>query len=111
MGYKTKYIKLDTKNTIINESDVQFIRKEGMKLIFHTRNRDYEIYSSFAKIEDRLPNNFIRCHKSFIANIDNIAKLEPSSNLIYFENNSTCDIGPKYKEYIMEVIKNNGNLK
>lgn len=111
VGSKTKYIQLDNKNTIINQSKIQYIKREGMKLIFHTDNRDYEIYSSFAKIEDELPDNFIRCHKSFIANIDNITKLEPSTNMIYFDNNSTCDIGPKYKSLIMEVIKNNGNLK
>lgn len=110
-GSKTKYIRLDNKNTIINESEVQYIKREGMKLIFHTENRDYEVYSSFAKIEDKLPDNFIRCHKSFIANIDNITKLEPTSNLIYFENNSTCDIGPKYKDIILEVINKNGNIK
>ena len=111
IGSKANYIRLDNRNTIINEKDIQYIRKEGMKIIFHTYNRDYEIYSSFAKIKDKLPNNFVRCHKSFIANVDNITKLEPTSNLIYFENNSTCDIGPKYKDFIMEVVDKNGNFK
>lgn len=111
LGCKTKYIRLDNRNTIINESEVQYIRKEGMKIIFHTDNRDYEVYSSFAKIKDRLPSNFVRCHKSFIVNVDNITKLEPTSNLIYFENNSSCDIGPKYKDLIMEVVDKNGNFK
>lgn len=106
-----KYIRLDNKNTIINESEVQYIKRDGMKIIFHTDNRDYEVYSSFAKIQDKLPDNFVRCHKSFIANVNNITKLEPTSNLIYFDKNTTCDIGPKYKNYIMEVFDNNGNLK
>ena len=110
-GCTTKYIRLDNRNTIINESEVQYIKRDGMKIIFHTDNRDYEVYSSFAKIKDRLPDNFVRCHKSFIANMDNITKLEPASNLIYFENNSTCDIGPKYKDLIMEVVDKNGNFK
>lgn len=111
VGSKTRYIRLDNRNTIINESEVQYIKRDGMKIIFHTDNRDYEVYSSFAKIQDKLPNNFVRCHKSFIANVDNIIKLEPTSNLIYFENNSTCDIGPKYKDFIMEVVDKNGNFK
>ena len=110
-GSQKKYIRLDTKNTIINESDVQYIKREGMKIIFHTQHRDYDIYSSFAKIEESLPSNFVRCHKSFIANVNNITKLEPMSNLIYFDKNSTCDIGPKYKDFIMEVVENNGNFK
>lgn len=111
IGAPKKYIRLDNKNTIINESEVQYIKRDGMKIIFHTDNRDYEVYSSFAKIQDKLPDNFVRCHKSFIANVNNITKLEPTSNLIYFDKNTTCDIGPKYKNYIMEVFDNNGNLK
>lgn len=66
------YIRLDSKNTIINGNEVQYIKREGMKIIFHTQTRDYEIYSSFAKIQHLLPENFVRCHKSFIANINNI---------------------------------------
>lgn len=110
-GTCKKYIRLDNKNTIIDESEVQYIKRDGMKIIFHTGSRDYELYSSFAKIQDTLPDNFVRCHKSFIANVNNITKLEPTSNLIYFDNNSTCDIGPKYKDCIMEVFKNHGNIK
>ena len=81
-----------------------------MKLIFHTSARDYEIYSSFSKIKDSLPDNFVRCHKSFIANIDNITKVEPVNNIVHF-NNSSCDIGPKYKNDVLEVIKNYGNFE
>lgn len=110
-GSCKKYIRLDAKNTIIDENEVQYIKRDGMKIIFHTDNRDYEVYSSFAKIQDKLPDNFVRCHKSFIANVNNITKLEPISNMIYFDNNSTCNIGPKYKNYIMEVFENHGNIK
>lgn len=105
------YIRLDNKNTIINGNEVQYINREGMKIIFHTKSRNYEIYSSFAKIQEHLPNNFVRCHKSFIANVNNIEKLEPASNLIYFKDNATCDIGPKYKEDFMKVVSAYGCFK
>ena len=98
---KKKFIRIDNKNTIISEADITYIKKDGMKLIFHTETRDYEIYSSFQKIQNSLPQNFVRCHKSFIANINNI---------VYF-NSSSCDIGPKYKNKFLEVIKNYGNIK
>lgn len=102
---KKRYIRLNNKNTIIDENEVQYIKRNGMKIIFHTTSRDYEVYSSFAKLQEQLPNNFVRCHKSFIANVKNIVKLEPVSNLIYFENNTTCDIGPKYKNEFMKGVK------
>ena len=110
-GEPRKYIKLDNKNTIINEDEIEYIKRDGMKIVFHTESRDYELYSSFAKLKGTLPENFVRCHKSFIANINNISKVEPVSNLVYFGKNSTCDIGPKYKNNFMEVIKNYGNIK
>ena len=104
-----KFIKLDNKNTIIDENEIKYIKRDGMKVIFHTGSRDYEVYSSFSKLQDKLPNNFIRCHKSFIANVNNITKVEPISNIIYF-NDCSCDIGPKYKNDFMEVITHNENI-
>lgn len=106
-----KYIRLDNKNTIIDENEVQYIKRDGMKIIFCTNSRDYEIYSSFTKLQDKLPDNFVRCHKSFIANVNNITKLEPASNLVYFKNNYSCYIGPKYKNDFMKGVKFYGTIK
>ena len=100
-----KYIRIDNKNTIICQDSVYYIQKSGMKLIFQTENRPYELYSSFNKIQDCLPGNFVRCHKSYIANLDKITDIK-TSNTILFENKSTCYIGPKYKNNFMEVFKN-----
>ena len=106
-GLPRKFIKIDSKNTIIDEHEIKFIERDGMKLVFHTSSRDYEVYSSFNKIKEKLPENFVRCHKSYI---ENIVKVEPSKNLVYF-NNSHCDIGPKYKPKFMEVIGHNEAIK
>jgi len=110
-GLPKRYIKLDNKKTIIDESEVLYIKRDGMKLIFHTKNRDYETYSSFNKIQDSFPSNFIRTHKSYIVNINNIENLDPVTNIIYFDNGCTCDIGPKYKKMLMEEVKNRGHIK
>lgn len=104
-----KFIKLNNKNTIIAEDEIKYIRKDGMKLIFHTDCRDYEIYNSFNKIQDKLPDYFVRCHKSFIANIHNISQINSVDNIIFFDN-SSCDIGPKYKNDFLEMVHKYGNF-
>ena len=43
--------------------------------------------------------------------INKIVNVEPVSNTLLFANKSSCDIGPKYKNSLMEVIKNNGIIK
>ena len=109
-GLSKKFVRLDNKNTIIDEKEIKYIKRDGMKLVFHTKDRDYEVYSSFAKIENKLPKNFVRCHRSFIVNIDNITKIEPINNTVYF-NSSFCDIGPKYRNNFFEVINQYGNIE
>lgn len=108
---KHEFIYLNNRNTIINEDSINFIKKNGMKLVFYTDNRTYETYSSFAKIAGELPKNFVRCHKSYIANVNKITDINTNENLVFFDNNvnTKCYIGPKYKNKLMEVFKD-GNI-
>ena len=110
-GLPKKYIKIDNKHTLIDETQVQYIKRDGMKLIFHTSSRDYETYSSFNKIQETLPKNFTRCHKSYIVNLNNINDIDPVTLSISLNDNSFCNIGPKYKKEFMEVMKNYGTIK
>ena len=105
------YIKIDNKNTIIDESEIQYIKRDGMKLVFHTSSRDYDNYSSFNKFQEKLPDTYVRCHKSYIANINQIKDVEPVSGTITFQDGNTCEIGPKYKREFMEVLRNYGNFE
>ena len=103
-----KFIRLNNK-TIINEKEINYIKKDGMKLIFCTGSGNYETYNSFSKIESILPDNFVRCHKSYIANTDTIQNINTNNNTIIFNSDLSCDIGPKYKNNLMEVF-NHGNI-
>ena len=103
-GNNKKFIKIDSKGTFLELNEIQFIEKSGMKLIYHTIDECFYTYASFSKIENLLPKNFVRCHKSFIANINNISSISLADNSIVFNNNEVCYIGPKYKNSFMEVI-------
>ena len=104
-----KYLKLVSKNMLINEDDIYYIKKDGMRAIFISPDQTYEIYNSFSKIQNSLPSNFIRCHKSYIVNINKISDIRININKIYFKDNISCSIGPKYKNNLLEVINNHGN--
>ena len=108
---QSKYIKIN-KNTIINENDIYFIKRDGMKLIYYTASRQYESYNSFTKIEKELSSNFIRCHKSYIANTNKITRIDKTKNLLYFDKDNLifCYIGPKYKNKTLEVLNHDGNI-
>lgn len=102
------FIKINNK-TIINQKEIYFIKKDGMKLVFCTNSGEFEAYNSLEKIQNTLPTNFVRCHKSYIANTQQILNINKKKNSIIFTNNQTCDIGEKYKDNIMGVF-NYGNF-
>ena len=102
------YISLGNK-TLIDQDEVQYIKRDGMKLVFYTPTQEYQTYSSFNKIMRTLPHNFVRCHKSYIANINNIMNVESKTNTISFGEDIKCYIGPKYKNEFLEVF-NDGNF-
>lgn len=101
----TSFIKINNKNTIINADSVCYIEKDNTKLIFRADSIDYSVYSSFSKIQPTLPPNFIRCHKSYIANINNIESIDDTT--IHFDktNKLKCYIGQVYRKKFLEVLK------
>lgn len=105
-GDDTKFVRLDNNKTIIKQDGIQYIQKDGMKVIFHTDTRDYETYSSFKKIKAQLPCQFFQCHKSYIVNMEKVTDVNIMNNTVFLDNsqNSICYIGPKYKTEFMEVF-------
>lgn len=108
---RKKYIKIGSSNTFVSQEDINYIKRDGMKLVFHTANRKYETYSSFNKIKNCLPESFIQCHKSYYVNINNIADIKSNLNTVLFKNEDKCYIGPKYKNIFMEVMSEYGSTK
>lgn len=107
----SNFIKIDKKNGFVKSKDIFFIQKDGKKAIFKTKYKDYETYCSFSNILNQLPENFVRCHKSYIVNLDNVSSIQ-ANNIVVFKENfcSQCFIGPKYENFFTEVI-NNGDSK
>ena len=97
------FIPLNNK-TFINQDDIYYIKKDGMKAVVKTYNNTFETYSSFNKLFEKLPDNFVRCHKSYIANINNISRIELGDSTLFFNDKEKCYIGPKYKGSIIKAV-------
>ena len=97
---ENNFLKLSKKNGYINSNDILFIEKQGKKAIFKTTSNDVELNSSFSDILNSLPKNFVRCHKSYIVNLNKVSHIK-SNNTIFFKDNENiqCQIGPKYERF------------
>lgn len=109
----SKFISLNNKHKLINQNLINYIQKNGMRTTYYLGLSTIESYGSFNKIGATLPDNFVRCHKSFIVNVNNISNVDLTNNTIFFKHSGDpmCYIGPKYKNNFLEVLNKYGNVK
>lgn len=103
-NYSThSFIKINNNKTLINQNSINYIEKDRTKIVIKTDSADYIFYSSFNKLLHDLPKNFVRCHKSYIVNINNIESIDKLT--IKLKNNHICYIGKNYKNKLLEELK------
>ena len=82
----SKFINLCNGKYLVRESDVLYIEKYRTKALVHTESSTIEVYGSFKSLETRLPDNFKRCHKSYVVNSEKITKIDGRNNIIYLDD-------------------------
>ncbi|WP_373599919.1 LytR/AlgR family response regulator transcription factor [Paraclostridium bifermentans] len=81
-SYMITTYKGDTNKIAI--SSILYIETEGRNTIIHTINETYKSNVGINKLERELENKtFVRCHNSFLINLEHINKIDSSSVKLY----------------------------
>lgn len=81
-SYMIATYKGDTNKIAI--SSILYIETEGRNTIIHTINETYKSNVGINKLERELENKtFVRCHNSFLINLEHINKIDSSSVKLY----------------------------
>lgn len=56
--------------------DILYLESMGHLVVVHTKKGDYRAYDRLEKVKERLPGNFVHCHKSYLVNMDWIQKID-----------------------------------
>ena len=98
-------LKQGAKNFTINYSDVLYIETFNNSISFYfNNNENIIIYATLKEYEDKVPPNFLRCHKCYMINMNYVVSYEPYK----FTLNSDIQIPIPPKKY-KETIKNYQN--
>lgn len=101
-GSSYTFFKVNNQSGYVNCDDIFFIQKQGKKAILKTSNGDFTLTSSFSNILNRLPDNFVRCHKSFVVNRNKITRIQSNNTIVFRdEDKIQCQIGPKYEKLFL----------
>ncbi len=61
---------------------VLYVESDRRKVRIYEAERTVEVYSKLSEIEKNLPKQFVRCHKSFLVNMDRIVELNSASVVV-----------------------------
>ncbi|PEE64575.1 DNA-binding response regulator [Bacillus thuringiensis] len=70
------------------------------KVVVHLKNRTLEFYGKVKDIE-KMNNNFIRCHKSFVVNKKNIKKIDRQKRIATLTDGNECFISTRYVKTLL----------
>lgn len=65
------------------------------KIILHAKDRQIEFSGTIKDLENILDDTFLRCHRSFLINKNNIQEVDTKNRIIYFKNGETCLISTR----------------
>ena len=73
---KKLFIKTDMANQFVDTNTVVYIQATDRDCIIHTLNERKQVSRPLKDLQNQLPPNFYRIHRSFCVNSDYVAKIE-----------------------------------
>lgn len=72
------------------------------KVYIRLKDMEYSQYSTLEQMEELLPTNFQRCHRSYICNMDYVEKIRLAENMLCLEDGVMVPLSRTYKSKIKE---------
>lgn len=89
-------------NYHIIKNNILYIESYRNYIVIHTSISDYTLRYTLKKIQKKLGNEFIQCHKSYLVNLNNVICIK--EKFIELKNKITLPIGNKYKQNLHNLI-------
>jgi DNA-binding LytR/AlgR family response regulator len=101
-AYDYFFIKKDSVLTKVPIKDILWIEALGDYITIHTKDQRFVLHTTLKSVESKLPSDkFIRVHRSYIVQIDNVKLVEDTT---IFINDVSIPVGALYKEHFMKRL-------
>ncbi len=95
-------VKSKDERTFIPYRDICYFEAREKKVFACTLHEEYGFYASLEEMSDSLPEEFIRCHRSFLVNSSKIKKVIGSRNMIELKDGLEVPVSRSYKTKFRE---------
>lgn len=99
---KQLFIKSDKRHIQIDQSDIHYLESFGNYVKIWLASEFIITPRTLSSFEDQLSNSFVRIHKSFIINCEQVAYLE--GNMVVLKSKKTLPIGKSHRQTFRKFI-------
>lgn len=97
------FIKSSGQQHKINFDEILYVESIKDYVNIKTDNQEYIVLDTLKSLENQLPENFARVHKSFILNLDKIEKIDVRN--VFLNSGKEIPIGETYKSEFFQKLK------
>lgn len=97
------FVKSSGQQHKINFDEILYIESIKDYVNIKTDNQEYIVLDTLKSLENQLPENFARVHKSFILNLDKIEKIDVRN--VFLNSGKEIPIGETYKSEFLLKLK------
>ena len=91
--HKNFSIEYSDKIVIVEFDEILYFETSSPhKITLHGTDRQIEFRGNLKEVEFRLDERFVRCHKSYIININKIKQIDKKKRLVYILNGAVCNV-------------------
>ena len=83
-------------------SQISYVEAREKKIFICTRSESFGFYDTIDHMLETLPDNFLRCHRSFIVNMDKVKKVHLSDNMIELDTGESVPLSRSCKKAVRE---------
>lgn len=88
---------------LIPYSRIRYFESREKKIYINAGSEEYSFYDTLDKLEQKLPEGFLRCHRSFIVAQSCIRKILLSQSMILLDNGDSLPLSRTYKSVFKEL--------
>lgn len=103
-------VKSSDKNIFVDVSDIRWIECAGNYLKLHLAEKTYMIRSSLKNLKSKLnPLQFVRIHRSWMVNINEVKEIEPwfsGDSKVVLSDGKTLRMSRNYKDNLEKFTLN-----
>lgn len=97
------FVKSSGQQHKINFDEILYVESIKDYVNIKTDNQEYIVLDTLKSLENQLPENFARVHKSFILNLDKIEKIDVRN--VFLNSGKEIPIGETYKSEFFQKLK------